>query len=73
MLQIPLDAHGTTAGMRNAMERPEEDKWVASFRPDEEQESGAVLVLVDIAAAGRRVFASGALRLPVGIERDGFE
>lgn len=47
------------------MERPEEAEWIAAFRPDEEQESGAVLLLEYIAAACRRVFASGALRLPV--------
>ena len=65
MFQIPIDAHGTTSGVRNVLERPEEDKWVASFRPDEEQESSAILLLAGIAAAARRVFASGALRLPV--------
>ena len=42
MLQIPIDAHGTTSVVRNVMERPEEDKWVASFRPDEKQESSAI-------------------------------
>ena len=47
------------------MEWAEEDKWVASLRPDEEQESGAILRLEHIAAACRRVFASGALRLLV--------
>lgn len=65
MLQVPIDAHGTTSGVRNVMERPEEDKWVASFRPDEEQESGTVLLLEDIALACRRVFTGGTLRLPM--------
>src|SRR5271157_3681694 len=51
--------------MRNVMERTEEDKRVASLRPDKQQKPGAVLLLKDIAAACRRVLASGALRLPM--------
>ena len=65
VLKIPIDTHGTASGMRHILERPEEDKRIFTPRPDEEQESAAVLPLEDVAAACRRVFARGALRLPV--------
>ena len=74
MLKVPVDAHRTAAGMRNIVQRTQEKKWVAWSRPDwprpdEQQKPGFVIALVHVSLARRRVFARGALGLPVEASR----